>query len=171
MNIGEKVMGFFDIFKKKVNDFSEVKQKLKRLFEINPRYTDFGDDSGMGESVALYPENIFERVQLGYLVDSDGLRNKEWIGKNYYVVGGYGMFGDVLITDISNDSFPIFALPHDDWDKVEMIAKSVEDFSKIIGLINNADINNNDECEKLKTDISKIINTDFWAIEIDSAKI
>ena len=164
-------MGLFDIFRKKENDYEEIKQKLKRLFEIDPRYTNFGDDSGMGESVAIYPEKVFEKVQLGYRVDANRFKNKEWIGNNYYVVGGYGMFGDVLITDIGDNNLPIFALQHDDWGRIIKIANSAEDFSKIIALINNADINNDADCNKLKKDISEIIKTDFWAIQIDCAKI
>ena len=59
---------------------------------------------------------------------------------------------------------------HDNWKNIQKISNSVEDFSKIISLINKTNINDVDKCNKLKDDIQKIITCDFWDIQIDSAK-
>ena len=163
-------MGIFDIFKKKDVAYDEVKIKLNKIFTIKNKYTNFGDESGCGESVGLYPENIFEKTQVGFRVDTKGYKIKQWIGDQYYIVGGYGQLGDVLVTDLYNDNFPIYALEHDNWKNIQKISNSVEDFSKIISLINKTNINDVDECNKLKDDIQKIITCNFWDIQIDSAK-
>ena len=164
-------MGLFNFFnkKKKEEDYSKVKLELKRLFEIQPNYITFGGTLGVSDDVSLYPENIFEKVQFGYRVDENGYKNKEWLGEQYYIVGGYGFLGDVLVVDVNDKNLPIYALQHDDWSKFEKIANSVEDFSKIINLINNTDIQK-DDCENLKKEISKIIRSDFWEVQIDCAK-
>jgi hypothetical protein len=159
-------MGLFNIFKKKDIDYTKVKIKLKKVFETEPNYTNFGQDPMYGEGLGIYSENDFDEIQLGYRVDSNGFKNKRWLGNQYFVVGGYGGLGDSLVVDASDDSFPIYALEHDNWDNFEKISNSFEDFVKIISLIENVDFNNKDQCEKLKLDISKITKSKFWNTQI-----
>ena len=146
------------------------KMSVKELITDIKKYTNYIKSGGVTISGGLYPENVFEKTQVGFRVDTKGYKIKQWIGNQYFIVGGYGQLGDVLVTDLSNDNFPIYALEHDNWKNIQKISNSVEDFSKIISLINKTNINDVDKCNKLKDDIQKIITCDFWDIQIDSAK-
>ena len=159
-------MRFFDIFKKKDIDYTIIKRKLKKVFETEPNHTNLGQDPKYGEGLGIYGEKVFDEIQLGYRVDANGFKNKEWLGNQYFIVGGYGGFGDSLVVDVSDDNFPIYALEHDNWDNFEKISNSFEDFVKIISLIESVDFSNKEQCEKLKMDISKIINCKFWNTQI-----
>ena len=160
-------MGMFNVFKKKENDYKEVKQKLNKIFAHGPIFTNFGDESGLGDIVGLYPENVFEKAHLGYRVDSKGYKNKKWIGDKFFIIGDYNGLGDPLIVDVSKEKLPIYAIRHDKWDDLEEVAYSFDDFSEIINLINNTNVKNTEECLFLKEKISKIIKTDFWNNQID----
>lgn len=163
-------MVLFKFGKKKENDYAPIKEKLKRIFETESGYTDFGADQKVKEVVALYPGDVFEKVQYGYRADGNGFKNKAWLGEQYYIVGGFGHEGDVLVVDSSDEKLPIYALQHDNWKNFEKIAQSLEDFEKIIGLIENSDIKDDVKCAQLKEDISKIIKCEFWNNEIEAAR-
>lgn len=163
-------MGIFNIFKRsKETDYLIIKQKLQTLFKIEPKFTNFGNDSGHGDCVGLYPENVFEKVQVGYRVNETGTKIKQWIGDGYFIVGDYNGLGDPLIVDINNSSLPIYAIMHDDWKTLELVANSVEDFSKIIALINNTNVNDENQRLNLKKQIFNIVKTEFWNNQIDNS--
>ena len=114
-------MGLFNFLRKKENDYSTIKIKLKKVFEAKPNFTSFGNENVDGESVGIYPEKVFEKVQLGYRVDQNGYKIKSWIGDNYYIIGGYGQLGDVLIVDTADNKLPIFAMQHDNWKNMKKL--------------------------------------------------
>lgn len=58
---------------------------------------------------------------------------------------------------------------HDDWKCFEKIANSIEDFEKILEIINSANLKSENELIKTKEKIAKLINCDFWNTQLDLA--
>ena len=140
-----------------------MKENLKRVFEIEPNELELSyNDVGIGSV------EDFEDMQLGYRVDGDGNKIKDWFGDEYYVVGFESACGDPIIVKSDEKELPIYFMIHDDWDSIEKIANSVEDFSLILKMIQERDLQDEKEAQKLIKEIKKIApkGCTYWEILI-----
>lgn len=140
-----------------------MKEKLKRVFEVQPNYLELAyNDLSIGDI------EEFDDMQLGFRVDEKGNSISEWIGNEYYVVGFESACGDPILVKSDEKELSIYFMIHDDWSTLEKIANSVEDFSKILDIISQYDMQDEKEAEKLIKKIEKIApkGCTYWTILI-----
>lgn len=125
-------------------------EKISRIYDVKPNGVDFTYDS-----FGIWPKQMFEEAQLGFRVDEDGNKIEDWIGDEYYVVGDNSN-SDPIIVKVDDEKLPIYFMYHDNWDSLEKIANSIEDFSKIVKLIQETDLSNERKVKKLIKKVSTI---------------
>lgn len=139
----------------------------KKLFERSIESVEIGISD-----IYLYQEDEIEKGQLGYRVKSDGELIEDWIGDNYIIIGKDSCCGDPIIADITDKNLPIYYMFHDDWDSLQHIAYSFEQFLELLEMIDETDISNEVEKDEL---IEKILDncpedgSDFWESIIQCA--
>ena len=124
------------------------------------------DDVEIGMSeIHLYSKDEIEDGQLGYRIDNKGNEIKEWIGDNYIVIGDDSALGDPIIVDINDDKLPVFNMFHDDWSSLQKIAYDFNQYIDILDKIDGSDLSDEEEKDKLITEIVKIVpkdGQDYW---------
>jgi len=135
-----------------------IKEKIKKVFSVKPRMLELS----MSE-VCIFSKEVFEDAQIGYRVDDDGVKIKDWIGEEYYVIGDDSMCGDPIIVKSDEPELPIYFMAHDDWNSLEKIANSVEDFAKILKMIGKVDWTQENQVNELKDKINAITpENSYW---------
>lgn len=138
-----------------------------KIFERNINDIEIGISE-----IHLYSSDEMNEAQIGYQIDTDGNEIKEWIGKNYLVIGNDSCCGDPIIVKTDEDKLPVYSMFHDDWDSIELIANSFKQYISILEKINGIDLENKDECKNILEDIKSIVpneSYDYWEGLIRSA--
>lgn len=135
-----------------------IKEKLKNLFKVKPRMVELSMSD-----LGLYSKDVFDDAQIGYRIDEEGKKIEDWIGEEYYVIGDDSMCGDPIIVKSDEPELPIYFMFHDDWDSLEKIANSVEDFAKILKMISEVDWTQENEVNELKDKINAMTpENSYW---------
>jgi len=138
------------------NLINKLKENKYRVFKIVDR-----------EQIEIIDSDSFESSQDGYRFNS--ITNKpidDWnkmVGKNFYVIGSETNLGDPIIADAGTQGFPIYFMMHDDWESLEKVANSFDEFIlnlKTIDKMINDERQNRSEIRKLVRKLDKENNTD-----------
>ena len=138
-----------------------------KLFERKINDIDIGINC-----IHLYSKKEIGDGQIGYSIDNKGNKIKDWIGENYLIIGNDSCCGDPIITDVNEKELPIYNMFHDDWDTLELIANSLEEYMDILEAIKNTDLEDRDDCDKFLDefiDCIPNISFEYWESLIVSA--
>ena len=108
----------------------KLKENDYRVFKIVER-----------EQIEIVDAGYFNKAQEGYRFNP--LKNEpidDWntlVGENYYVIGFDEDLGDPIIADAGTEGFPIYSMMHDDWESLEKIANSFDEFINNLKSIEN----------------------------------
>lgn len=131
-----------------------------KIYDINI------NDVKIGVSeIHLYLKDELEKAQIGYRVDNNGNKIEEWIGDNYIVIGKDYCCGDPIIMDISDGKLPVYNMFHDDWNSLQKIADNFEQYIDILKKIDETNLSDEKEKNKLISIIKKIVSSDaeeYW---------
>lgn len=119
---------------------------------------------GLSE-IHLFNKDEIEEAQVGYSVDGDGNKIEEWIGDNYIVIGNDSCCGDPIIIDIRDDNLSVYSMFHDDWGSLQKIADSFEQYLDILKKIDDIDLSDEMEKDKLISQLKNIVPSegfDYW---------
>ena len=70
-----------------------------------------------------------------------------------------------IITDLSNEKLPVYSMFHDDWSSLQQISIDFEQYIEILNKIDEADIGNENEKDKLISYIKAIVpeeGIEYW---------
>ena len=93
------------------------------------------------EQIEIIDADYFNKAQEGFRFDP--LKNEpidDWntlVGENYYVIGFDTDLGDPIIADAGTEGFPIYYMMHDDWESLEKVANSFDEFINNLKSIEN----------------------------------
>lgn len=138
-----------------------------KIFERNINDVEVGVSQ-----IHLYSSEEINEAQIGYQIDSNGNKIKEWIGSNYIVVGNDSCCGDPIIVKIDKEELPVYSMFNDDWNSLELIANSFKQYISILERIDNTDLEDKDECKNILENIKNIVTNvsyDYWEGLIKSA--
>lgn len=108
----------------------KLKENDYRVFKIVER-----------EQIEIVDADDFNQAQEGYRFNP--LKNEpidDWntlVGEKYYVIGFDKDLGDPIIADAGTEGFPIYSMMHDDWESLEKIANSFDEFINNLKSIEN----------------------------------
>lgn len=146
----------------------DILQKLSEL-----KYQSL--ELGINEIWLCSNEKELAEEQKGYAINGiTGELIKEWFGENYVVIGNDSMCGDPFIVKTDEENLPVYFMFHDDWESLDMVSKSFDDFIKILDLLKEEkekDFSNKDfeELEKRILQISDGCNC-YWRELIEGIK-
>ncbi len=117
-------------------------------------------------TIYLYLEDEIDSAQKGYRYNSiTNEKIEDWFGDEYVVIGNDSCCGDPIIAKIDEENIPIYYMFHDDWSTIEKIANSFEEFMYILNQIDDANLDDRDDCKMLIEKINKEIKLesyDYW---------
>jgi hypothetical protein len=131
-----------------------------KIFDVNIKNI----NAGLSD-IYLYTKDEIEDAQIGFRVDNKGNKIEDWIGDNYVVIGNDSCCGDPIITDLSNEKLPVYNMFHDDWSSLRQISIDFEQYIEILNKIDEADIGNENEKDKLISYIKAIVpeeGIEYW---------
>ena len=84
------------------------------------------------EQIEFVDPEDFDYVQEGYRFNpKTNEQIEDWneiVGENFYVIGNETDLGDPIIADAGTEGFPVYFMMHDDWESIEKIANSFDEF-------------------------------------------
>lgn len=129
-------------------------------------------DVGLSE-IYLYDKDEIEEAQAGYRYNGlTGEVIEDWIGDEYIVIGNDSCCGDPIIVKVDEEELPIYNMFHDDWDSLQKISNSFEEFLDVLKLIDNIDLRDRESCKRLLENIRKKVKLesyDYWDSLITTA--
>ena len=127
------------------------RKEIKKIFENKINDVEIGLNT-----IHLFKKNEIDEAQIGYRTNQDGIKIKEWIGDNYYVIGEDSMCGDPIIVDVIKKELPVYTMFHDDWNTMRLIAESLDEYINILEKIKNTNLKDKEECDNLLMEINGI---------------
>lgn len=85
--------------------------------------------------IYLFSKDEIHEAQLGFTIGPDGNDNPDWlelIGTNCLIIGIDTCCGDPIFIDTDDKELPVYSVFHDDWDMVDKIANSFQQFLNIL---------------------------------------
>ena len=84
------------------------------------------------EQIEFVDPEDFDYAQEGYRFNpKTNEQIEDWneiVGENFYVIGNETDLGDPIIADAGTEGFPVYFMMHDDWESIEKIANSFDEF-------------------------------------------
>lgn len=125
------------------------------------------NDLEMGLSdIHLCSKDEIEDAQAGYRYNGlTGEVIEDWFGDEYIVIGDDSCCGDPIIAKVDEEEIPMYYMFHDDWDSLQKISNSFDEFLDVLKMIDSIDLRDKESCKKLLEDIrkkAKLESYDYW---------
>ena len=131
------------------------------------------DEVEIGVStISLFSKDELDEAQKGYRVDAKNNENKEWIGKEFVVIGNDSCCGAPIIAKVDEEQIPVFSMFHDDWKSLGKVAESFEQYVDVLGMIKETDLYRSDKIAALKNKIKNVVPEEsmyYWEDLISAA--
>ncbi len=120
----------------------------------------------------FFPKENLDEAQIGYQYDKNRVESKNWIGKEFIVIGEDTGLNDPIIAKVDETQIPIYTMFNKDKTTLEKVADSFEQYMGVLSMIDNADLYRTDKVNDLLDEIEEIVpekSLYYWEDLINSA--
>lgn len=123
-------------------------------------------------SFFMHNREELDNAQIGYRIDSEGNKIKNWIGEEYFVIGYDSYNNDPLIVKVDDERLPMYTMKKDDLNSLQLIVDTYDEFINILNLIKETNLYDKEDCQNLLIKIYVQIPDEahnYWTLLISAA--